>query len=295
MPSICVSLLGLVALSNTSPLDMINEKGPIMDSNIDQSILLVRIESAVAYVTLNRPHAGNSLSMELVARFHNELADISARPSIKVVVLAGTGARVFCAGHDLNEFAGQADQDFLARDFEGLAALMQQIMTQPQIVIAKVEGVATAAGCELVAACDLALASSEARFGAPGVNIGFWCHTPQIQLSRSVGRKEAMMMLATGRLFPAAHALRIGLVNAVYEPEALDAAVNALVAEIAAKPGPVLALGKAAFQKQAAMDVADAYRFAQGSALANLDLPDSQEGISAFLEKRAPRWSGEGS
>ena len=262
-----------------------------MDSEIEQSILLVRIEGAVAWLTLNRPQAGNSLTMELVARLRAELADISKRPAIKVIVLAGAGGRVFCAGHDLNEFAGQADQDFLARDFEGLAALMQQVMMQPQIVLAKVEGVATAAGCELVAACDLALASSVARFGAPGVNIGFWCHTPQIQLSRSVGHKEAMMLLATGHLFAAAHALRIGLVNAVYEPDALDAAVNALVSEIAAKPGRILALGKAAFRKQAAMDVEEAYSFAQGSALANLDLPDAQEGITAFLEKRAPSWS----
>ena len=262
-----------------------------MDSKIEQSILLVRIEGAVACLTLNRPQAGNSLTMELVARLRAELADLSTRSAIKVIVLAGAGGRVFCAGHDLNEFAGQSDQDLLAQDFAGLAALMQQIMMQPQIVIAKVEGVATAAGCELVAACDLALASSVARFGAPGINIGFWCHTPQIQLSRAVGRKDAMMMLATGRLFAATHALRIGLVNAVHEPEALDAAVDALVAEIAAKPGPVLALGKAAFRTQAAMDVADAYGFAQDSALANLDLPDAREGISAFLEKRTPRWS----
>ena len=262
-----------------------------MDSKIEQSILLVQIEGSIAYLTLNRPRAGNSLTMDLVARLRAELADLSTRPAIKVIVLVGAGGRVFCAGHDLNEFAGQTDRDFLARDFAGLAALMQQVMTQPQIVIAKVEGVATAAGCELVAACDLALASSEARFGAPGVNIGFWCHTPQIQLSRTVGRKEAMMMLATGHLFPATHALRIGLINAVYEPDALDAAVKALVTEIAAKPGPVLALGKAAFQMQAAMEVKDAYIFAQDSALANLDIPDAKEGISAFLGKRSPRWS----
>lgn len=264
-----------------------------MDSDAEHSILLTRIEGAVAYLTLNRPQAGNSLSMDLVARLHAKLVALSTNRSIKVIVLGGAGGRIFCAGHDLNEFAGQADQALLARDFAGLAELMLQVMAQPQIVIARIEGVATAAGCELVAACDLALASSLARFGAPGVNIGFWCHTPQIQLSRAVGRKNAMMLLATGRLFPASQALRIGLINAICEPEALDAEVSALAIEIATKSGAVLALGKAAFHRQAAMEVADAYRFAQQSALDNLALPDAQEGISAFLEKRTPRWEGE--
>ena len=247
----------------------------------------------VARLVLNRPTAGNSLSLDLVSELRSKLSELAACEDIKVIILSGAGGRIFCAGHDLNEFAGQADQDFLARDFAGLAGLMQDIMNQPQIVIALVEGVATAAGCELVAACDLALASSVARFAVPGVNIGFWCHTPQIQLTRAVGRKQAMMMLATGRLFPAAHALQIGLINAVHDPEVLEEAVDALATEIASKSGQVLRLGKRSFRAQAEMPVPEAYRFAQSEALANLQLDDVLEGISAFLEKRPARWPGD--
>lgn len=254
-------------------------------------LLLAQRTGAIARLTLNRPEAGNSLSMDLVAALRAELEQLAACTDIKVIILAGAGGRIFCAGHDLNEFAGQPDQDFLARDFAGLAALMQAIQAQPQIVIAKVEGVATAAGCELVAACDLALASDAARFAVPGVNIGFWCHTPQIQLTRTIGRKAAMMMLATGRLFPADHALRIGLINEVHPPEQLDQAVDDLATTIACKSGAILAAGKRSFRGQAPMAPAEAYRFAQDEALANLAHPDAQEGIAAFLEKRAPQWT----
>ncbi|MFO1239836.1 MAG: enoyl-CoA hydratase-related protein [Sphingomonadaceae bacterium] len=256
-------------------------------------LVLASNAGSVARLVLNRPTAGNSLSMEVVSELRDNLAALAAREDIKVIILSGAGGRIFCAGHDLNEFSGQEDQDFLARDFAGLAALMQDIMDQPQIVIALIEGVATAAGCELVAACDLALASSVARFAVPGVNIGFWCHTPQIQLTRAVGRKQAMMMLATGRLFPAAHALQIGLINAVHDPEDLEEAVESLATEIASKSGRVLRLGKKSFRAQAEMSVPEAYRFAQSEALANLQLDDAREGISAFLEKRPARWPGE--
>jgi len=253
-------------------------------------LVLLSVEGAVARLVLNRPRAGNSLSMPLVAALRAALDGLAARREVKVIVLSGAGGRIFCAGHDLNEFAGEQDEDFLRADFAGLVGLMQTILAQPQIVIAKVEGVATAAGCELVAACDLALASEVARFAVPGVNIGFWCHTPQILLSRTVGLKQAMMMLATGRLFSAAHALAIGLVNEVHGVDALDGAVDALAAEIASKSGAVLALGKKTFQAQRVMEVGEAYGLAQGEALANLRLPDAREGIAAFLEKRAPTW-----
>lgn len=249
------------------------------------------VDGAVVWLTLNRARAGNSLSMELVSALSAKLDDLATRQDIKVIVLSGAGGRIFSAGHDLNEFNGQEDMDFLARDFAGIAALMQQIMAQPQIVIAKVEGVATAAGCELVAACDLALASSAARFGVPGVSIGFWCHTPQVPLSRAVGRKAAMMMLATGKLFPADHALRIGLVNAVHDPEELDGAVAALAKDIASKSGSVLRRGKSSFAAQAALPVADAYAFARRQALENIVEADAREGIAAFLEKRPAQWT----
>lgn len=256
----------------------------------DEAPLLALVDGAVARLTLSRPRAGNSLSMELVAALRAKLAELAERPEIKVIVLSGAGGRIFSAGHDLGEFNGQEDLEFLERDFAGIAALMQAMMAQPQIVIAKVEGVATAAGCELVAACDLALASSAARFGVPGVNIGFWCHTPQVPLSRTVGRKAAMMMLATGKLFPASHALNIGLINEVHEPEALDAAVDALAAEIASKAGSVLRRGKAAFARQLGQPLAEAYAFAREQALENIVDPDAREGIAAFLEKREPLW-----
>lgn len=253
-------------------------------------ILLSQQAGPVAHLTLNRPEAGNSLSMDLVSALRAELERLATRADIKVIILSGAGGRIFCAGHDLNEFAGEQDQDFLARDFAGLAALMQAILAQPQIVIAKVEGVASAAGCELVAACDLALASSLARFAVPGVNIGFWCHTPQIQLTRTIGRKAAMMMLATGKLFSADHAQEIGLINEVRRPELLDQAVDELGATIASKSGAVLAIGKRSFNRQAPMPLDEAYRFAQDEAIANLAHPDAQEGIAAFLKKRSPNW-----
>lgn len=248
------------------------------------------IDGAIATLTLNRPNAGNSLSIELVACLQSHLEHLSPNPAIKVIVMTGAGGRIFSAGHDLNEFVGEPEPDFLERDFAGIARLMQQVMVQPQIVIAKVEGVATAAGCELVAACDLALASSVARFGVPGVNIGFWCHTPQVPLSRQIGRKQAMLMLATGQLYPAEHALRIGLINSLHDPDKLDEAVEQLARTIAAKPSSVLRRGKASFVQQAGMPIADAYEFVKREALTNITIPDAKEGIEAFLQKRAPDW-----
>jgi enoyl-CoA hydratase/carnithine racemase len=255
---------------------------------MNEALILQAEDGAVARLILNRPQAGNSLSTEMIAQLRGALAALAERREIKVIILSGAGGRIFCAGHDLGEFA----QEQGAHDFSDLAALMQAVMAQPQIVIAKVEGVATAAGCELVAACDLAIASSVARFAVPGVNIGFWCHSPQVQLSRTIGRKAAMMMLATGKLFPAAYALSIGLINEVLAPEALDAAVDALAAEIGSKSGAILALGKRSFLHQAPLNLADAYHFAGETANMNLKHPDAQEGIAAFLQKRPPNWVG---
>lgn len=252
--------------------------------------VLLAVDGAVAALVLNRPRQGNSLSAGLVAALCAALETLAPREDVKVIVISGAGGRIFSAGHDLTEFTGNPGEDALREDFAGLVGLMQQIMAQPQIVIAKVEGVATAAGCELVAACDLALASDAARFAAPGVNIGFWCHTPQVLLERSVGRKHAMMMLATGSLFPAEHALRIGLVNAVHPVGELDAAVDALASTIASKPASVLRAGKRSFHHQSRMPVGEAYAFVQGEALRNIVHPDAIEGITAFLEKRPPDW-----
>lgn len=252
--------------------------------------VVVADDGGVASLVLNRPRQGNSLSAQLVAAMRATLAALAMREDVKVIVISGAGGRIFSAGHDLTEFASDPGEDALREDFAGLVGLMQQIMAQPQIVIAKVEGVATAAGCELVAACDLALASDTARFAAPGVNIGFWCHTPQVLLERSIGRKHAMMMLATGALFPAEHALRIGLVNAVHPVGELDAATEELARTIAAKPASVLRAGKASFRRQSRMPLDEAYDFVQGEALRNIVHPDAVEGIAAFLEKRPPNW-----
>jgi len=259
-------------------------------SGLSPPPILLEIDSALARITLNRPRAGNSLSLELVAGLRQTLSELEPRHDVKVIVINGAGGRIFSAGHDLHEFVDDPDREFLERDFEGIATLMQQIMAQPQIVIAEVNGIATAAGCELVTACDLALASTVARFGVPGVNIGFWCHTPQLLLSRLVGRKEAMLMLATGRLYPAEHALRIGLVNSLHRPEELSAAVNELAATITSKPASALRAGKASFYAQSLLPVDDAYSTAREHAMANILHPDAQEGIAAFLEKREPNW-----
>jgi enoyl-CoA hydratase/carnithine racemase len=255
-------------------------------------LLLVDEDQGVAQIVLNRPQAGNSLSTDLVAALAAQLDALAGRRDIKVIVLSGAGGRIFSAGHDLNEFAGQEDQAFLEADFAGIAALMQQVVAQPQIVIAKVEGVATAAGLELVCACDLALAANTARFAVPGVNIGFWCHTPQVLLSRTIGRKQAMEMLTTGQLYPAEHALRIGLVNALHPPQELDRAVAELAGRIAEKASSVLRAGKASFNRQAGQPLAEAYVLARSAAMANIVEVDAQEGIAAFLEKRNPRWQG---
>ena len=253
-------------------------------------LVLLAEDGGIASLVLNRPRQGNSLSGGLVAALRAELDALAGREDVKVIVICGAGGRIFSAGHDLTEFTGDPGEAALREDFAGLAALMQQVLAQPQIVIAKVEGVATAAGCELVAACDLALASEAARFAAPGVNIGFWCHTPQVLLERAVGRKHAMMMLATGSLFPAQHALNIGLVNAVHPVAELDAAVDALARMIASKPASVLRAGKYSFARQSRMRVDEAYVFVQGEALRNILHLDAREGIAAFLEKRPPNW-----
>lgn len=252
--------------------------------------VLVEADAPVATLVLNRPAQGNSLSAGLVTALRGALEAIAPRDEVKVIIISGAGGRIFSAGHDLTEFTGDPGEDALREDFAGLVGLMRQVMAQPQIVIAKVEGVATAAGCELVAACDLALASEAARFGVPGVNIGFWCHTPQVLLERTVGRKHAMMMLATGALFPADHALRIGLVNAVHPIGELDAATEELARTIAAKPASVLRAGKASFHRQSRLPLDEAYAFVQGEALRNIVHRDAIEGISAFLEKRPPVW-----
>lgn len=257
-----------------------------------ESLLERRREGAVEYVTLNRPKAGNSLSCAMIAALHDTLIELVDDTDCNVIVIAGAGTRIFCAGHDLKEFDAEDDPEFYAAVSVQCSAMMQAITRQPQIVIAAVEGVATAAGCQLVATCDLAVADEGARFATPGVNIGLWCLTPMVGLSRAVGRKHAMQMLATGQLQDADFALRAGLVNQVSKAGELEADVKALADLIASKSGYTLALGKNALYRQMEMGLSNAYEYAGEVVTRNMMHPDAKEGIRAFIEKRDPVWQG---
>lgn len=244
----------------------------------------------VATLTLNRPQARNALSLELLDALGASLAQVNADPSVHVVVLAGAGP-AFSAGHDLREITANPDQEYRADLFARCSQVMVQLTELRQPVIAKVHGVATAAGCQLVATCDLAVAGESARFATPGVDIGLFCTTPAVALTRAVAPKHAMELLLTGELVSAAHAHRIGLVNQVVPDDELDQAVAALASKVASKPPAVVALGKAALQRQRSLPLADAYRDASQTMVANLALAEADEGIAAFLEKRPPNWS----
>jgi enoyl-CoA hydratase/carnithine racemase len=218
------------------------------------------------------------------------LGAIGADPAVYVVVLAGEGP-AFSAGHDLREIVGNPDEAFRRELFARCSEVMLAIGRLRQPVIAKVHGVATAAGCQLVATCDLAVAGESARFATPGVDIGLFCTTPMVALTRNVAPKAAMEMLLTGALIPAAEAHRIGLVNRVVADADLDAEVDALARLIASKPPETVALGKAAFQRLRALPLDEAYADASEVMACNLGMDEAAEGIAAFLEKRPPRWS----
>lgn len=244
----------------------------------------------VARLTLNRPGARNALSRGLMAALQQTLDALQDDASVRVVVIGGAGP-AFCAGHDLREMRG-LDAEAQPALFEQCARLMLRITTLRKPVIARVHGVATAAGCQLVATCDLAVAAETARFATPGVNIGLFCSTPMVALSRAVGRKAAMEMLLTGEMIDAATARAEGLVNRVVPDAALDDEVDALAARIAGKSPLTLAIGKEAFYAQAEMGLADAYAYTARVMARNLATRDATEGIDAFLARRPPQWSG---
>jgi enoyl-CoA hydratase/carnithine racemase len=255
-----------------------------------ESRIKVSRDNGVTTVTLNQPERRNSLSMAMLETLSEMLASLATDADTRVVVLAGEG-RVFCAGHDLKEIREQFDRhEFQLALFERCSAVMQQIVHLPKPVIARVAGVATAAGCQLVASCDLAVAADTARFATPGVNIGLFCSTPMVALSRNVSRKHAMEMLLTGEMISASRAEEIGLVNRVVDEQVLDDTVYRLARTIADKSSHTLRIGKEAFYRQLDMPLAEAYDYTAKVMAENLQADDAQEGICAFLDKRTPEW-----
>ncbi|MGB0506725.1 MAG: enoyl-CoA hydratase [Pikeienuella sp.] len=261
-----------------------------MESQVE--LVLRQDADNVATLTLNRPKARNALSRPLMAALHAMLDTLHQDKSVHVIVIQGSGPG-FCAGHDLKEVRGDTSAEFYQTLFAECSALMQRIQSVRQPVIAKVHGIATAAGCQLVATCDLAVAADTARFATPGVNIGLFCSTPMVALSRAVGRKQAMRMLLSGDMIPAAQALDIGLISDLATEADLDETTQALAKQIAAKSPLTLAIGKEAFYEQIQMPVSAAYDYASQVMCMNMAKRDAEEGIDAFIEKRDPVWRGE--
>ena len=253
------------------------------------AVLIEACSESVLRLTLNRPEARNALSVGLMSALLEALARAAKDPPTRVVVIAGAGP-AFCAGHDLRELRADQRRETYEQLFAQCSELMLAIVRIPKAVIAEVHGVATAAGCQLVATCDLAVAAEDARFATPGVNIGLFCSTPMVALTRAVGRKAAMEMLLTGKLIDAETARAIGLINRVVPREGLRDAVNGLAREIAGKSALTVKIGKEAFYRQAELDLAAAYRYAAEVMTTNMLARDAGEGIDAFLAKRAPMW-----
>jgi enoyl-CoA hydratase/carnithine racemase len=257
-------------------------------------ILLREDMGSIAILTLNRPEARNSLSEALLAALGDAFTEIAHESKVRAVVLAANGP-AFSAGHDLKEFKSHRSDSDRGRAYfkyimELCSTVMQQVVNLPQPVVAAVQGVATAAGCQLVASCDLAVASAAAKFATPGVNIGLFCSTPMVALSRNVARKPAMEMLLTGDMVPAEDALRIGLVNRVVAPGTEREEALVLGRKIAAKSAYVVKIGKGAFYRQVELGLKDAYRYAAEVMVENMLARDAEEGIDAFIEKREPQW-----
>jgi len=252
--------------------------------------VLVSIEPPAARITLNRPEKRNALSLALMEELISVLEEVGSGLQVRVIVIEGAGP-AFSAGHDLGEMVGR-DTGFYDRLFDVCTVLMETIHRVPQPVIAKVHGIATAAGCQLVASCDLAVAAEGTRFATPGVKIGLFCSTPMVPLSRAVGRKRALELLLTGEPIDAATARDWGLVNRVVPAEELEHAVTAIVERIAASSPLTVRIGKEAFYEQVELDEHGAYELTRRVTAGNAQAGDAQEGMGAFLEKRAPAWSG---
>ena len=252
--------------------------------------LLVRVEPPSATIVLNRPEKRNALSLALMNEVTAALEEVSTAPDVRAIVIEGAGP-AFSAGHDLGEMVGR-DAAFYDQLFDVCTVMMETIHRVPQPVVAKVHGIATAAGCQLVAACDLAVAAEGTRFATPGVKIGLFCSTPMVPVSRAVGRKRALELLLTGEPIDAETARDWGLVNQVVPADELDGAVSGLVARIARSSPQTVRIGKQAFYAQIDLDEPGAYELTRHVMAENAQTGDAQEGIGAFLEKRHPTWSG---
>jgi enoyl-CoA hydratase/carnithine racemase len=252
-------------------------------------VLRNRDERGVVTLTLNRPQAFNALSEAMLAALQREFDAIAEDESARVVVLAAEG-KAFCAGHDLKEMRAKPSLDYYERLFSQCSEMMLGIQRLPVPVIARVQGVATAAGCQLVAMCDLAVTSSAAKFAVSGVNLGLFCSAPGVALSRNVLRKPAFEMLVTGKFISADEAKLRGLINRVVEPKQLDAEVEKLVATIIAKPRVAVAMGKEFFYRQIGLDIARAYEAAARTMACNMMDEAALEGVQAFIDKRPPHW-----
>ena len=254
-------------------------------------VLLREDREGISTLTLNRPAQYNALSEALLGALETGIEQVGADPSVRVVVLAARGP-AFCTGHDLKEMRRRPSEAYYRALFARCSRMMQSLIECPKPIIARVQGIATAAGCQLVASADLAVASSEARLAVSGIRQGLFCSTPSVALSRNVGRKRAFEMLVTGEFISAEAALAGGLVNRVAPPERLDDEVAALAHRIAANPPGAVQLGKRMFYRQMEQALGDAYRYAGEVMACNMMAEEAVEGIDAFLEKRAPEWRG---
>ena len=258
---------------------------------IAEEVLLRADQGGIATLTLNRPRQYNALSGGLLSALQRELDEIAADEAIRVVVIAANG-KAFCAGHDLKEMRATPNQSYYNALFDQCSKMMLTINRLPQPVIARVQGLATAAGCQLVAACDLAVAVETARFATSGINVGLFCATPAVAVSRNLARKQAFEMLVSGDFIDAQKALAEGLVNRVAPAEELDAVVQALADSIIAKSAVAVRMGKEMFYQQLELGMQEAYHYASEVMACNMMADDAGEGIDAFMEKRAPVWRG---
>jgi enoyl-CoA hydratase/carnithine racemase len=255
-------------------------------------LVLLERKGGTVFLTLNRPAQYNVLSDEMLAALHGALESLAADAAARVVVLRGAG-KAFCAGHDLKQMKANPSLEYYQRLFDDCSRLMLRIQSLPQPVIARVHGIAAAAGCQLVAMCDLGVAADEARFAVSGVNVGLFCATPSVALTRNVGRKAAFEMLMTGEFIDAATAVERGLINRSVPADRLDQEIDRLAAAIAAKPQSVIAAGKALFYRQIELGIAPAYQLAGQAMACNMSDDIAQEGASAFIEKRTPNWAAD--